>query len=301
MRARPFEHIVFEIYAFAARRWRTVALVACAVLLFDVAAVGQAVRGGGPGTAAVYFLDVGQGDSELIVFPDGATMLVDGGPLDGGAYETLGRILAPEDRTLDVVMMSHPQVDHYGGLVEVARRYRVGVFVSNGETSGSETFAALAGALDAAHVPRVALSAGDAVRHGEDVFTVLSPAAPGAGASANDDALVGDLVLSGARIFFAADADASVEDAIVKTWREPVDVLKVAHHGSKYGTTQAFLDATRPRAAVIEVGENSYGHPAAETLARLADAKVFRTDRDGTLEFAIERGSIRVFALPTLE
>jgi len=298
-----FEDIVSVIYAFAARNAGRTVLIAAAVVLFDVTAVGCVVRDLRPAPARLYFLDVGQGDSELVVFPDGVKMLVDGGPLNGGAYKTLGSILPPEDRSIDVVMMSHPEVDHYGGLVEIARRYRIGVFVSNGEESASESFKALARELDVARVPKAVLRAGDRILHGGDAFTVLSPARPGTGGTTNDDALVGDLTLSGARIFFAADADGSVESAVLGTWSEPVDVLKVTHHGSKYGTTAAFLAATSPKTAVIEVGKNSYGHPAPETLARLdaAGTKVFRTDQDGTLEFAIANGSMRVFSIPVIE
>lgn len=271
------------------------------VLLFSlvifVAGFGLRFLASAP-AASVYFLDVGQGDSELVVFADGVKLLVDAGPPEGQAYRALGEALPVEDRYIDIVMMSHPQLDHYGGFADILRRYEVGVFVSNGEGSEAVAYAALAAELAARGIRSVVMRAGDIIRHGEDAFTVLSPVRTGS-ETPNDDALVGVLRIAGARVFFAADADEKVERDLLTRWSGPVDLLKVAHHGSKYGTSEVFLAATKPSVAVIEVGKNSYGHPAPETLARLdaAGARVFRTDRDHTVRVAFEAGKMRIFSM----
>ena len=291
--------IIQKFYKWARKNAMKVMVIGATLILFDSAFIIRIAGGGASAYSGVYFLNVGQGDSELIVFPDGVKFLVDGGPVQGSAYEAVGNILPSEDRYIDLVMMSHPQIDHYGGLTDIVRRYRVGAFVSNGEVSESDSFTALEGELIAQNISRVVLRAGDVIRHGEDFFTVLSPARAGEGATANDDALVGDLSFSGAHLFFAADADGSVEEEVLRKWNSQIDVLKVAHHGSRYGSTATFLTATRPRVAVIEVGRNSYGHPAPETLARLADAgaRIFRTDQEGTILVRFESGVIKIFSL----
>lgn len=287
-----------KLYEWSRENTAKAVIVLTALAVFDGAALFR-VAGGAPDIAGAYFLDVGQGDSELVIFSDGVKLLVDGGPPEGGAHEILGNIFPPGDRYIDLIMMSHPQLDHYGGFTDIVRRYRVGAFISNGETAESEAFKTLALELAARNIPKISLRAGDAIRHGGDVFAVLSPEHSGEGASPNDDALVGELVFSGARIFFAADADERVEKRILTGWSGPTDILKVAHHGSKYGTSAMFLAAAHPRAAVIEVGKNGYGHPAPATIARLTDsgARIFRTDENGTLRFIFDGHQLRIYSL----
>lgn len=291
-----FHFVVPKFYEWGRKNATKVVVVFFALILFDVGVFTRIV--GGVSAEGIYFLNVGQGDAELVVFSDGVKFLIDGGPVQGNVHGIMGDILPPEERYIDLVMMSHPQIDHYGGLPDVLRRYRVGAFLSNGETSDSDSFAALRDELDINNVPQFVLRAGDVIRHRNDSFVVLSPVVTGEGSAANDDALVGVLSFSGAKIFFAADSDKNVEKEVLSRWSAPVDVLKVAHHGSQYGSTAAFLGTTHPKIAIIEVGKNSYGHPAPETLARLADsgARIFRTDQDGTILATFESGTIKIFS-----
>jgi competence protein ComEC len=252
------------------------------------------------GRAAVYFLPVGQGDSELIVLQGGAKVLVDGGPPDGAVLDSLGAILGPRDRYIDVVVLTHPQLDHYGGLIDVLRRYDVGIFIGNGMATGVAAYGDLLRALKARNVRQAALSSGDSIVAGGEKFAVVWPdAAAVQSGDPNLTALVMEYSGGGMKALFTSDVDSGTEAAFLPALSGTVNILKVAHHGSRYSSSPAFLAATRPQVAVIEVGKNSYGHPAPETLARLADtgALVLRTDEDGLIKISALGNALAVSKL----
>ncbi len=257
-------------------------IIADVVLLSGIFSV-QADR------AAVYFLPVGQGDSELIVLQGGAKVLVDGGPPGGAVLDSLGTILGPRDRYIDAVILTHPQLDHYGGLIDVLRRYDVGIFIGNGMTTGVAAYGDLLQALKARNVRQVELSSGDSILSGDNKLSVVWPnAAAVQSGDLNLAAMVMEYSGGGMKALFTSDIDSGTEAAFLPALSGTVNVLKVAHHGSKYSSSPGFLAAARPQVAVVEVGKNSYGHPAPETLARLADigALVLRTDEDGLIKIS---------------
>jgi competence protein ComEC len=228
------------------------------------------------------FLDVGQGDATLIQAPGGIAVLVDGGPPESGV---LGDLRAAGVRSLDLVVLSHAQEDHQGGLEPVVSHLPVAALLDGG-----------AGATDLRHRRIVALArrrstrilgprAGQSLRIGKLRLRVLSPQEPGHDpdptADPNDRAIV--LLASYGKLDLLLPADA--ESNITLDLRVPrVEVMKVAHHGSADEGLPALLEKARPRVAVIEVGaHNRFGHPHPDTLASLGTAVpgVFRTDRDG--------------------
>ncbi|OGG37591.1 hypothetical protein A2110_00195 [Candidatus Jorgensenbacteria bacterium GWA1_54_12] len=261
--------------------------LALCFLLLNVFLLFHAVR---PEKSGFYFLNVGQGDSELIRLPGGIDILVDGGRADERAVREIERILPFFDRYIDLVVMTHAEADHFGGLTDVLARYKVGAFLWNGVRGTAASLADLEEKL-AEHQVRVAeLAAGDRIRYGETVFYVIWPDASRAERlTGNDASLVMLAHVGGVKAFFTGDIGSAVEYKVYETLYR-VDVLKVAHHGSKDSSSLEFLEKIRPNIAVIEVGENSYGHPAPETLKRLADAgaRIYRTDRDGTVVIPLE-------------
>jgi competence protein ComEC len=270
------------------------ALVALDVVVWSQIAVHVRDRG----LLRTYFLDVGQGDSELVVLPGGVRMLVDGGPPNGRVLAALASVLSPTDRYIDLVVLSHPQTDHFGGLIEVARRYRIGAFISTGISNAVPGYEDLIRTLDERGVRRISLAAGDVIWYGGSRVDVLSPTREFLTATdVNETTLVLRVVGNGVAALFTGDADAEVERMLAAV-AGSIDVLKVSHHGSKFSSTQEFLDATRPVLAVIEVGKNSYGHPTPQALGRLADSgtRIFRTDLNGTIEVVADGIGIRVFA-----
>ncbi len=231
----------------------------------------------------IHFLPVGQGDSELIVLPGGATVLIDGGPPTLDAVRALDAALPSGVRSIDIVVMTHPQLDHFGGLIDVAKRYKIGAFVSNGLSSDQASFRELKKALEDRRVQQITFGAGDSIRYASNTLIALAPSLnPESVKNQNDAVLVFELLAKNTKALFMSDATSDVEDMVEKTAGR-VDVLKISHHGSKFSSSETFLKTTLPKFAFIEVGKNSYGHPTPQVLTRLGEigARVFRTDRDG--------------------
>ncbi len=255
-----------------------------------------------PSMPSMHFLDVGQGDAELIRTPGGVSFLIDAGPVQK-ITTALPRILSFR-RYLDIGIVTHPQADHYGGFASLLdNSYRLGMLVVNGEEadSGKENWDALLRKAEKLGIPIVTLHAGDNIRYGETTLNFLSPIA-GAPQSkdSNDDALVAKVTTPYFSALFTSDIGSKIEERLIKT-KMPLraNILKIAHHGSKFSSIASFLKTVAPQAAIIEVGaKNVYRHPAPETLARLAIAAIptLRTDEHGTIDVVPENGKLKVYA-----
>jgi competence protein ComEC len=269
---------------------RRAAVIALAALVVG-AALALAPGSGGvtaapsdPGLRATV-LDVGQGDSILLEPRRGAPVLIDAGPPDADVAEML------EERGVDrlaALVETHPQSDHIGGVPDVLDRVSVARLVFAQRDRGTVGLARLAG------TDRLAVAAGDELRSEALKLDVLWPPqqsldVPGAGRL--DPNLLCLVILArwhGFEMLLTGDAEAA--DAPVAPG--PIDVLKVAHHGSDDPGLDALLDRTRPQVAVISVGaDNPYGHPAPSTVAELAShgVRTLRTDVDGNVEIDVER------------
>jgi competence protein ComEC len=246
----------------------------------------------------LYFLNVGQGDSQLVILPGGVKVIIDGGPANGAVLRELDKVLRPTDRYIDLVIMSHPQLDHFGGLIDILNRYRVGAFLTSGRVGTAKAFSDLANVLNKLDVRSVILGAGDKIYYRESRINILWPKPEFlTSEELNDSSIVAELISSNSKTLFTGDIGENIEKELLKTYRSTVDVLKVPHHGSKYSSSWDFLGVLKPKVAVIEVGKNSYGHPTTQTLERLerVGANIYRTDKDGTVEILIDGKSVRVF------
>jgi competence protein ComEC len=237
----------------------------------------------------VVFVDVGQGDAAAL--RSGAwTGLVDGGP--SGSQAAVGAALAKlHVRRLDTLIISHLHADHTGGLPPLVRRYRPRRAWVVGAVRGS-----LASALRAAGTVVVQARRGLTARFGKTRATILAPG--GLSGDANTDSLVLSLQAGGRRVVFTGDSTGGGEAAAGASLARgpPVDVLKVSHHGSRSSTTATFVADARPRAAVISVGPNPYGHPTDDTVKRLrrGGARVYSTQRSGSITLTVtSRGALR--------
>jgi len=286
---------MLELYRLFAAHKKKVILLLIAGIILDGVIWSNLVKGLRDEEIAVHFLDVGQGDSELVVLPGGVRVLVDGGPPNGALLKNLDAILPFQTRSLDIVALSHPQLDHFGGLFGLFERYRVGALLyasRKGSGVSAETFWE---AVSRSRTQLVELREGSRVCYRTSCFSVLSPPAGETGLSENDMSLALLFKGGGATLLFAGDSGGAHEEVLGRA-AGLVDVLKVSHHGSRFSSDAEFLETILPRIAVIEVGKNSYGHPSPEVLERLRNvaALIFQTDQDGIISLSIKNGAISV-------
>ncbi|WP_337845569.1 ComEC/Rec2 family competence protein [Thermus sp.] len=223
----------------------------------------------------LWALDVGQGDA-LLARLGGAEVLVDGGRLEAG--ERVVRALrALGVEALEILVATHPDADHAGGLLKVAEEVPVGIALLSPAFREEDP---LVRALKAKGVPLLRPGAGTRLRVGRGRLEVLWPRA--LSGEDNRDGLALLLDFGKGKALLLADLPQEAEKALEVP---PVEVLKVSHHGARTGTSPALLERARPRVALIGVGRNPYGHPHPEVLERLEahGVRVYRTDRDGAV------------------
>lgn len=233
-------------------------------------------------TLRVTVLDVGQGDAILVQTPNDKTMLVDAGDTDAGPV-ILSGLKNRGVAALDVGVVSHPHADHIGGWKTVLSQVPVYTFCDAGYPATTKTYETMLSTIDAKDIRYVTPTAGQTIEIDPEVrVTVLSPDGRNAG-DIHDNMLVLRLEYGETSFVLTGDMNEDLEGDLA--WA-PATVLKVGHHGSSTSTSAGFLAQTKPSVAVISVGTgNSYGHPTAAALGRLAasGAIVYRTDRDGDI------------------
>jgi len=252
-----------------------------------------------------YFLEVGQGDSSLIILPNNVKILIDGGPPNGKLLEVLAKILPPHQRYLDLVILTHPERDHFSGFLEILRRYQIGLFIHNGRSNDTLEFEELKKIITEKKIKTIDLAAGDKIRYQQNIINIISPTKEllkQKNFSNNDTSLVFILEALGVKALFTGDISAEIENKLVGFFKEkgPIDILKVPHHGSKFSSSFQFLSIIQPRLAVIEVGKNPYGHPTSEVINRLkaVGAIIYRTDEDKTIKILLRKNKeVEIFKL----
>jgi competence protein ComEC len=253
------------------------------VLTTDGTGFDVCVQRGEP--TQVVFFDVGQGDA-ILIDSGSQEILIDGGA-DGSWVSQLDEYV---QGPLEVVVVTHPHTDHIGGLDEVLRAFDVLAVVTNGARSESSAYAKFASSVSAEGLVPTIVRRGDTIAAGRLCMNVLGPAR--LTGDANGDSLVLSLQVGATSFLFTGDIDTAAEAELLRSQcLGPVDVLKVAHHGSAYGTSNAFLAATTPTWAIYSAGlRNGYGHPAPAALARLRarGTEILGTDCRGTIIFVVD-------------
>ncbi len=246
--------------------------------------------------AEIYFLNVGQGDSELIK-SGGASFLIDAGS-NFKVLSNLEKLLPFYRKRIDVAFVSHGQLDHAGGMFQIIKNFDIGLVVYNGIET--ELWNNLKTVLLENKIPYVILSAGDKVYYEKNNFKIIWPSKNDANSKTpiNDDSMVIKFDSENLSSLFTADISSKTEQKILNQ-SISADILKVPHHGSKYSSSENFIKAVNPKIAVVEVGKNSYGHPTQEVLKRISDlgAKIFRTDIDGIVKVFYQNNLIKVSGL----
>ena len=241
----------------------------------------------------VYFLNVGQGDSEYIKLRDGQDILIDGGP-DQKVLEELGRVMDFNDRRIDLVVLTHPHADHLTGLIEVANRFEIGQVWESGVVYPSSVYIKWQDLLKEKNIPSdyVAFGTEKSFNNNMAKFKVIYPLSNEKNLTIdnlNDSSVITELDDGKFSALFLGDAEVTTQAKFLDKLKK-ITVLKVGHHGSKNGTLEDLLKITRPDIAVIEVGKNSYGHPAASVLSLLKQyaVQIYRTDQNGTVEISTD-------------
>lgn len=204
-------------------------------------------------TLKVYFINVSQGDSELIIFPDNTTMLIDAGKESYG-YIVLGLLNKLNITELNYCLVSHNHEDHYGG-------FKIVGFMCEKNQTYDGT-------------------------HGFNIYPKENYS------NENDNSIITKITYKNISFLFTGDCASECEEEIIK-YNISANILKVSHHGSKTSTSDEFLDKVNPSISIIEVGKNSYGHPTSETLERLKNTKIYRTDLDGTILIETDGNKIK--------
>lgn len=264
-----------------------------AVLLLVNIYLFQFVSTQADGLTHVYVLDVGQGDAILIRTADSETVLVDGGPSDK-ILDHLGRLLPPNDSAIDLLVSTHPDADHVGGLVPVLQNYTVNKLWYSGATHDTQTYKKFLELVSSKQISSEVVGAGTSEKLVGATIDVLHPPAeiPVSSLATNDSSVVAHFRMDEFDLLLTADISDKIERQLLLSSKlSPVEVLKVPHHGSRYSSSPDLLQTTSPGVAVVSVGrDNTYNHPHPETLARYKDidVPVYRTDLEGTIEIATD-------------
>ena len=284
------------------RPWLIAARVAFVTTVFIATTFRDVVSLDACRCLTVHFLDVGQGDAAALRTPNGRWIVIDGGPRtperDAGRRVVVPFLRGQGVGRVAVVVATHGDADHLGGLPAVVEAFDPELVLEPGEPLGRPLYLEFLAGVEASGARWHAARAGDRIEVDGVVLEVLSPDSlwlrlP---LEVNEHGVVLRVRYGAVRLLFQADAGLPVEGRLAGTVGR-VEVLKVGHHGSKTATSDAWLDELAPREAVISVGRNNpYGHPAPEVLERLArhGVTVLRTDRSGTITLSTDGHGERV-------
>ena len=238
----------------------------------------------------VAFLDVGQGDAIFIEAPNGNQMLIDGGR-NRSVLRELSRVMPFYDRSIDVVLATHPDEDHIGGLPDVLKRFDVDLFLEPGVKHDTNAYKETLRLIEANNIKHVLARRGMQIDLGGGVsLEILFPDHDVTGLESNAASVITRLVYGETEFLFTGDSPRAIEKYVVLLdgAHLRIDVLKVGHHGSKTSSADVFIAAVLPQFAVISAGkDNRYGHPHEEVISALkdVDAIIVSTSKNGTIIF----------------
>lgn len=280
-------------------RRRIECAVFCALLALNALTAYELFRHSEP-RLRVSVLDIGQGDSILVEGPAGVQMLVDGGP-DRSVLRQLPKLMRLFDRSIDLVVETHPDKDHIAGLTDVFSRYHISYFMSPGIPDGTATAKGLGKAVaNEPHARAFTARRGMRIHLGGETYAdVLYPDRDVSHGPTNEGSIIMHVVYRETSFMLTGDAPMDVEGHVLaldaNDGKLPTTVLKAGHHGSKYSTSDAWLAALAPKIVAISAGKgNSYGHPNPETLARIKKegARILSTLELGTLRFISDGSTV---------
>ncbi|MCK9578914.1 MAG: MBL fold metallo-hydrolase [Methanoregula sp.] len=256
------------------------------------------------------FLDVGQGDAILIKTPYGQNILIDGG--DGKKIlPELSRVLPFYDRTLDLMILTHPHDDHAGGLVKVLKRYRTQKILYTGVVHTSPVYLEWLNIIKRKNIPLTIIDRPQTITLGADLrLQILYPVESLLNQemeNLNNSSIIIKLIYQNEKFLLVGDAETEVENDLAPDpspykgegsyFNLQSNVLKIGHHGSDTSSSENFLAAVKPKIAIIQVGkDNDFGHPSLRVINRLErlGAKIYRTDLNGWIDVVSDGKTIDI-------
>lgn len=258
-----------------------------------------------PQKLRIFFIDVGQGDSTLIITPDKKTVLIDGGGSD--SFDVGKKVLLPYllDRRIlkiDYVLISHFDTDHCGGILTIMEKVKVKNIIISEQAEHSENYERFKKLMIHKKIRLIEVKKGDKIKIGRySEFKILFPTSRLLSENPlNNNSIVAQFNYNNFKMLFTGDIEKLAEQQILKTEKAEIraDILKVAHHGSKTSSIPEFIKAVRPKIALIGVGKNNtFGHPNQQTIKNLENIKcrIYRTDLQGEIIIKIDqKGSMNV-------
>lgn len=246
------------------------------------------------------FIDVGQGDAALLRDPNGFTVLIDGGKTTASGA-VISFLSSQGISTLDVVLATHPDSDHIGGLIGVIQSsILVKEVVTNGYPGDTQTWTNFVSAVNAEGATMTVAAYPQTLTWGIMQAVVINPISGLTNPDTNNACLAVLVSMGSVKSLFACDLETAQESVVLTRLIDlEADILKVAHHGSNGSSSTAFLEAVSPKEAVISVGQNDYGHPGAQTIARLENvgARIWRTDEIGDITILTDGATYTVNSL----
>ena len=252
-----------------------------------------------PQKLRIFFIDVGQGDSTLIITPDKKTVLIDGGGSD--SFDVGKKVLLPYllDRRIlkiDYVLISHFDTDHCGGILTIMEKVKVKNIIISEQAEHSENYERFKKLMIHKKIRLIEVKKGDKIKIGRySEFKILFPTSRLLSENPlNNNSIVAQFNYNNFKMLFTGDIEKLAEQQILKTEKAEIraDILKVAHHGSKTSSIPEFIKAVRPRIALIGVGKNNtFGHPNQQTIKNLENIKcrIYRTDLQGEIIIKIDQ------------
>ncbi|MDO8481951.1 MAG: MBL fold metallo-hydrolase [bacterium] len=269
-----------------------------ALLLISLCIWYAVIREDRRGLLTVSYLNIGQGDSIFIDAPSGRQVLIDGGP-GGIVLRELSKVVPWYDRTIDVVIPTHPDADHIGGLVEVLSRYKIGMIVHSDVEGDTATAKAMVAGMAREGARQIIARRGQIINlDGGAYLEILFPDRSVARVETNTGCVITRLVYGNTSFMLSCDAPKEIENYLVRLDGVDLrsDVLKAGHHGSKNSSSELFVGFVSPAYGVFSRGcKNKYGHPAQEVVALFERLGIPTSDtcKDGTITFVSDGNAVR--------
>lgn len=253
------------------------------------------------GVLKVAFLNIGQGDAIFIESPNGNQMLIDGGP-DRSVLRELSSIMPFYDKSIDVVIATHADQDHVGGLPDVLKKYNVSIFMEPGVPGPSSSYEEVEKIVESmgktGKIKKMLARRGMTVDLGNEAkLKILFPDRDPSGMDTNTASIVAKLVYGGNEFLLTGDSPTAIEHYLVSLGGLESDVLKAGHHGSRTSSSDEFVTAVSPEYAVISAGKNNkYGHPHQEVLDILKNhqVQILSTAEHGRIIFKSDGEELKI-------